>query len=132
VSQAPRVVASRECPWFTVVLRDDGILAFHPIAGLVLTHEVALQVIQVGLQIADEPKPTLVLMQDMARVERDARAFFASEEYMRLCSQTALVVGSPVSRVIGNFFVGLNRPKYPYKLFEDPELAAEWLRGFVR
>ena len=129
--EAPRVVASRECPWFRVDLREDGILAYHPIPGLVLTHEVALQVLVVGMQITDAPRPTLVLMQDMARVEREARAFLASQEYMRLCSQTALVVGSPVSRVIGNFFVGLNRPSYPYKLFDDPELAAEWLRGFV-
>lgn len=67
----------------------------------------------------------------MARVDRGARAFFAGEEYMRLCSQTALVVGSPVSRVIGNFFVGLNRPRYPYRIFDDPALATEWLRGFV-
>jgi hypothetical protein len=131
VPEAPRVVASRECPWFRVDLREDGILAYHPIPGLVLTHEVALQVLAVGMQITDAPRPTLVLMQDMARVEREARAFLASQEYMRLCSQTALVVGSPVSRVIGNFFVGLNRPRYPYKLFDDPELAAEWLRGFV-
>ena len=129
--EAAQVVASRECPWFKVELRSDGILAYHPIPGLVLTHEVALQVLEVGLQIVDGPKPTMVLMQDIARVEREARAFFASEEYMQLCSQTALVVGSPVSRVIGYFFVGLNRPKYPYKIFEDPELAAEWLRGFV-
>ena len=129
--EAPRVVASRECPWFRVDLREDGILAYHPIPGLVLTHEVALQVLVVGMQITDAPRPTLVLMQDMARVEREARAFLASQEYMQLCSQTALVVGSPVSRVIGNFFVGLNRPSYPYKLFDDPELAAEWLRGFV-
>ena len=129
--EAPRVVASRECPWFRVDLREDGILAYHPVPGLVLTHEVALQVLVVGMQITDAPRPTLVLMQDMARVEREARAFLASQEYMQLCSQTALVVGSPVSRVIGNFFVGLNRPSYPYKLFDDPELAAEWLRGFV-
>lgn len=129
--EAPRIVASRESPWFTAVLRDDGILAYYPIAGLVLTHRIALQVLQVGLQIVDGPKPTMVLMQDIARVEREARAFFASEEYMRLCSQTALVVGSPVSRVIGNFFVGLNRPLYPYRIFDDPEFAAEWLRGFV-
>jgi len=131
VPRAPSIVASRECPWFTVVLRDDGILAYHPIPGLELTHPIALQVLEIGLQIVDSPKPTLVLMQDIARVDREARAFFASEEYMRLCSQTALVVGSPVSRVIGNFFVGLNRPKYPYKIFDDPELAAEWLQGFL-
>lgn len=127
----PGIVASRESPWFTVALRDDGILAFHPIPGLELTYAIALQCMEVGLQIADGPKPTLVLMQEIARVDREARAFFASEAYMRLCSQTALVVGSPVSRVIASFFVGLNRPSYPYRIFDDPQRAAEWLRGFV-
>lgn len=126
-----RIVASRECPWFTVVLRDDGILAYYPIAGLELTHSIALQVLEIGLQIADGPKPTMVLMRDMARVDREARAFFASQQYMQLCSQTALVVGSPVSRVIGSFFVGLNQPTYPVKIFDDPEHAAAWLRSFV-
>jgi hypothetical protein len=83
------------------------------------------------LQIVDSPKPTLVLMQQVARVDREARAFFAAEEYLRLSSQTALVVGSPVSRVIGNFFVGLNRLKYPCKVFDESQRAVEWLRAFV-
>lgn len=127
-----RVIASRECPWFTAQVRDDGILAYHPIPGLVLTHDIAMQVLRIGLQIVDRtPVPTLVLMQEIARVDRDARAFFASADYLSLTSQTALVVGSPVSRVIGNFFVGLNRLKYPCKLFDDSELAIEWLLSFM-
>ena len=129
--EAPHVVASRVCPSFTVVLRDDGILIYRPIPGLVLTHGIALQVLELGLQIVDGPKPVMVLMQDIARVDREARAFFASEEYLRLSSQTALVVGSPVSRVIANFFLGLNRVKFPCKIFDDPELATQWLLGFV-
>lgn len=131
MSDAPRAVAFRECPWFSVVLRDDGILVYRPIPGLVLTRPIALQILELGLQIVDAPKPALVLMQAIARVDRDARAFFTTEEYSRLCSQTALVVGSPVSRVIGNFFVGLNRPKYPLRIFDDPQLAEQWLRGFI-
>jgi hypothetical protein len=127
-----RVLASREIPAFRVELRSDGLLVYHPAPGLVLTYSIARQVLVEGLKIVDGPKPTMVLMPDMARVDREARAFFASEEYMSLCSQTALVVGSPVSRVIGNFFVGLNRPKYPCKIFDQAELAAAWLRGFVR
>jgi hypothetical protein len=130
--EAPRIIAARDTPAFRVELRSDGLLAYHAVPGLVLTYPIALQVLEVGLTIVDAPKPTMVLMQDMARVERDARAFFASEEYMRLCSQTALVVGSPVSRVIGNFFVGLNRPKYPHRIFDDPERAVRWLRSFVQ
>ena len=129
--EAPHVVATRKCSWFTVVLRDDGILVYYPIPGAVITLRGALQVLELGLQIVDGPKPALVLMQDIARVDREARAFFSSEEYLRLASQTALVVGSPVSRVIGNFFVGLNRLKYPCSVFDDPELAVAWLRTFL-
>lgn len=132
VSIAPRVIASRVCPWFSVMLRDDGILAYHPVSGLELNHEVAMKVLELGVEVAGGPKPTLVVMPDMARVDREARALFASDAYSRLCSQTALVVGSPVSRVIGSFFVGLNRPRYPYRIFSDPELAVDWLRGFVQ
>ena len=132
MSEEPRVVASRESPWFTAYLREDGLLVYRAVPGLVIDHTVANQVIEIGLQIVDEPKPTMVLMQDMARVDREARAMFASDLYTRLCSQTALVVGSPVSRVIGNFFVGLNRPRHLFRIFDDPALAIEWLRGFVR
>lgn len=128
---APCVVAFRECPSFSVVLREDGILVYRPNAGLALTHPIALQVLDLGLQLVDAPTPALVLMQDIGRVDREARALFASEEYTRLCSQTALVVGSPVSRVVGHFFIGLNRPRYPLKLFDHPEPAAQWLRGFL-
>lgn len=125
-----QILAARDTPWFRVELCDDGILIFRPIAGLLLTHAVAMQVLEVGLAIVDGPKSTLVLMQDVARVDREARAFFASEEYLQLACQTALVVGSPVSRVIGNFFLGLNRLKYPCKVFDDPEPALKWLRSF--
>lgn len=126
-------VAWREHPLFRVALRADGILVYYPVAGLVITYDVARLVFKVGCEIIDGPKPTLVLMQDMARVDREARAFFASEEYItRLSCQTALVVGSPVSRVIASFFVGINRPRYPHKVFDDPEQALEWLRGYVR
>jgi hypothetical protein len=131
VSDSYRVVTSRECPWCTVVLRDDGIVSYHPKPGTIINYELATEVLRLGLQIAGGPWRSLVLMQDLARVNREARALFASEEFMQLCSQTALVVGSPVSRVIGNFFVGLNRPKYPYRIFDDPALAVAWLRGFA-
>jgi hypothetical protein len=69
-----------------------------------------LQVLELGLEIAEgRGRPILVLMQDIGRVDHGARTFFASEEYLRLACGTALVVGSPVGRAIGHFFVGLNR-----------------------
>ncbi len=40
------------------------------------------------------------------------------------------VISSPVSRVIGNFFMGLNKPISPTRLFTDPHKAIQWLHTF--
>jgi hypothetical protein len=130
---AASIVASRTCARFTVGLREDGILVYQPHPGADVSYDFAAQVLELGLQVAEgRTRPTLVLMQDVARIDREARTFFASDAYLRLSYQTALVVSSPVSRVIGNFFVGLNRLKYPCRVFDDQERAVAWfLRGAV-
>lgn len=64
-------------------------------------------------------------------VSREARIFAASEEACEITSAAALLVGSPVSRVIGNFFLGINRPPYPTRLFTSEAEAIKWLKGFL-
>jgi hypothetical protein len=129
---AASIVASRSWSGFTVGLRTDGILIYEPRAGVDISIDYASQVLELGLQIAGgRTRPILVLMQDVRRIDREARAFFASDAYLRLAYRTALVVSSPVSRVIGNFFVGLNRLKYPCKVFDEQERAVVWLGGAV-
>ena len=60
----------------------------------------------------------IAVLRAAAPTERDARSYsqeFADANY----SCVALLVGDPVSAVIGSFFVGLNRPNVPTKLFSD-------------
>ena len=132
MSEDVRVISSYRDPGYQIELRSDGILCYRATPGMTLTLEIAKRLLEDGLTLTEEARPCLVLMQDVARVERRARDFFSSDQYLTLASQTALVVGSPISRVIGNFFVGLNRPKYPLRIFDDPRKAIEWLRGFLR
>jgi len=128
--EAANIVASRTCSEFNVGLRKDGILVFQPRPGADVSIEFAAKVLELGLEVANgRTRPTLVLMQDLARIDREARTFFASDAYLTLTCQTALVVSSPVSRVIGNFFIGLNRLKYPCKIFDDQEHAVAWLQA---
>ena len=62
---------------------------------------------------------------------RDVRVYASSDFVVKLVSATAVLVGSPVSRVLGNFFVRLNRPPYPTRLFTDEAEALDWLKQFV-
>ena len=42
----------------------------------------------------------------------------------------ALVVGNPVTRVVGTFFMRINRPAYPTRLFTSVSDAENWARTF--
>ena len=64
-------------------------------------------------------------------VSREARLFTASADASKVSKAAALLIGSPVSRVIGNFFLGINRPPYPTRLFTSEAEAIKWLKGFL-
>ncbi len=72
----------------------------------------------------------LIDMTDVTEIAKEARDYFANERTAGIQRATALLTMSPVSQVIGNFFLGLNKPICPTKLFTDSEKAIEWLQTF--
>ena len=81
-----------------------------------------------------EGKKRLVLIdiKEVKSISREARQYYGSEKMTESASATALLVGSPVTRVIGSFFLGLYRPSHPVKLFTSEAEAIKWLKGFVK
>jgi hypothetical protein len=43
----------------------------------------------------------------------------------------AVVVDSPMSKIIGNIYLGLNKPITPSRLFTDEKDAVEYLKQFA-
>jgi hypothetical protein len=107
----------------------DGLLVYSYKDGAVIEEADARSTIALGAKLAaNGPLPTLVLMSRVRRVAGAAREVFTSAENEQISRQVALVVWSPLSRVIGNFFLGLNKPKFPTRLFTAESAALEWLR----
>jgi hypothetical protein len=77
-------------------------------------------------------RPVLVEMRGVRSQTREARAYFAAPERARDFSAIALVVGSPVSRVIANFFLRFGSQPVPTRLFDDEGTARAWLREQLR
>ena len=70
------------------------------------------------------------LLFDLSRfteVSSEARKLAASKAHARTISAVAFIAKTAVGRVIGNFWLGLNRPPYPVRLFTDEEPALDWL-----
>ncbi len=72
----------------------------------------------------------LIDMTEVTEITKEARDYFANERTASIQRATALSIGSSVSRLIGNFFLGLNKPISPTRLFTNPHKAIQWLHTF--
>ena len=72
----------------------------------------------------------LIDMTAVSEITKEAHDYFANERTASIQRATSLLISSPVSRIIGNFFMGLNKPISPTRLFTEPQKAIKWLQTF--
>lgn len=125
----PDAVRTRTC-----LLWKDGILIvgqFLPGAEVVL--EDAVENVAVTARLTGgKAVPVLVDLRRVRSQSAEARAYLAGEEATRVSCAVALVIQSPLSRVVGNFYLGFNRPAVPTRLFTSVSEARTWLSGLLR
>ena len=110
---------------------EFGILHTVMQEGMHVTLQDAEAHIMAGLEMCNGEKyPILVNLRKIKSMERSARAFYAGSNTTRLEKAVAIVTGSPIGQIIGNFFIGLNRSTVPTRLFTSQEAAMEWLKEF--
>jgi hypothetical protein len=67
----------------------------------------------------------------MNSITKEAREYYAGEEAGEAIKATALLIKSPVAKVLGSLFLGINKPKVLLKLYTSEKEAIEWLKGFI-
>jgi len=124
----PETVTTRTA---TIWLRDDGIVQIVIFPNAAEGQADAQTNVATCFRVGGERRrPVLVDVRQMKGFEREARVYYSSEETAQIITALGLLVGSPLSRVLANFFLGLNRVRVPTKLFISEEKAVEWLKGF--
>ncbi len=77
------------------------------------------------------PDNPSLLLADLCKVRAttsETRAYSSGEEMRSLVAAQAILVGSPVTRVVAGFFVRVFQPPYPVRLFTAATNASDWLR----
>ena len=74
----------------------------------------------------------LVELDNVKTVSKESRGVYSSEETSKYLSAAALLVGNPVSRIIGNFYLGINKTAMPVKMFTSSKEAIAWLKSFIK
>jgi hypothetical protein len=112
-----------------VSLGEDGVVRFRSKPGgahnLDDAHEnieAMRKLVQVGTR-----RPSVVDFAGIHSMTRDARAFYAGPESAQLMTAVGILVDSFLSRAMGNFFMGINKPLMPTRLFSSEAEALAWL-----
>ncbi|MCK9381775.1 MAG: hypothetical protein M0P95_12030 [Sulfuritalea sp.] len=113
-------------------LAEDGIVRIIWVPGSDVTLEDAEESMAAYLKINQgKRRPMVVDTSTMKSLARGARHYYASEQAAKAASAVGLIVGTPVSRVLGNFYLGLSNPHLPTRLFASESEALEWLKGYI-
>src|SRR5688572_2145269 len=96
-----------------------------------ITLEIARSCVETRLKFSNGVSyPCLIDMKHIRSANKEAREYLATEG-AKLVKAGALLIGSSLTRMIGNIFLSLNKPKVPSRLFTDENEARLWLKKFT-
>jgi hypothetical protein len=112
-----------------VLLEADGTLVLRFHGGSRLDAALTSEVMRAHVEVAGgRPRPVLADVRGLVSVDRASRQLAASPDVTAATACMAIIVGNPVTRTLGNFFIRVTTPSYPTRLFADERLARQWLR----
>lgn len=103
---------------FTTWLGVDGICytVVRPNVSIVL-QDALENCVSIKEISGDTIYPLLVNLKEINSISKEARDHFSMQNRTPAVSAIAMLIRSPVSRVVGNFFLGINKSTVPTKLF---------------
>ena len=129
------ILASTETPVSTLALDARGIVFWRYKDGAVIRLEDARDEVETLGKLVDAHFDRqcwlFINIAAIRSIDRESRRLFASDAiHHRYGVQAlALILGSPVSSMIGNIYQSINRPRHPTRLFTNEDRALEWLLG---
>ena len=129
VTQEKEVGMYRETKKIKFTFGADNILRTECFPNTIMTLEDGKESTRISAEMVNfQPKPLLCDLTNVVKMTQECRRHFAGEEHATTYSKAALIVTSPISKVIGNFFLGLNKPLKPTRLFTNKEDGLKWLK----
>ncbi len=113
-------------------LDSDGVARVDVARGARLEAEHAEELLSaLGALCHGGPTPLVSDIRGLCAASREFRERMAGEQAERLICASALIVDTPVSKVIGAFFLRLNAQLYPTRIYTDEDAASCWARDFL-
>jgi hypothetical protein len=107
---------------------DDNVITLRIFGNAVIGHDEAREMNDaIGALSGGRESLILIMADEITQFSKEALAFSASAEGLRYTKADALVVKSLAQRITANFYLAVNAPPKPSKIFNSEAEARKWL-----
>lgn len=115
-----------------ITIHENGVGQMHFKDGIILDVPEQMVHLEALIKIADGKKmPFVVTAGKHVNITPEARDNAILIEDISPVAATAVVVQNLAYRLIADFYLKINKPKTPYKVFTDEKAAFDWCLQFV-
>jgi hypothetical protein len=120
-----------DTPFVHLRIKDNMLIVSYR-KNLIINLDVAQKIVLQRQSFTRGQKmATIIFSQGVTSIDKPARDFLASSKGTEGLSASAIIVNSPFSRSLGNFFLMVNKTSIPVKLFSSISQAEKWLQQFI-
>jgi hypothetical protein len=113
---------------YSIFVLAANIFKVSPMAGVELDAHDGMEIRKRILSLCPNQKfAVLVDGSNYFSTTAELRELIASDTFTQLRFATAICTQSLAGKIIGNFFIKVNKPASPTKIFSSEKLAFEWL-----
>jgi hypothetical protein len=114
---------------FNLTLVEAGIIENYIKPGVLIEAADAWELKRQNLLLAEQKEYCVIVVSGhLSSVSKEAREVVASREFVVKTKAKALIVDSLGHRIVGNFYLSVNKPYIKTKIFSDRSEALKWLR----
>lgn len=118
-------------PYHKIHFLDNGIIKLIPITSDESLDKAKNVLAEIKKIAGCIKHPLIVDVRHNISISREARQFYSGKEFADIVTSLALIVESPISKVLANFFLFMNKPPYSTRLFTNEDEAIEWLKDYL-
>jgi hypothetical protein len=119
-----------DTPFVHLEIRDNILFGTYK-KGLKINLEIAKKIVDARLAFTKgRDMRAVIYNQGVISMDKSARDFLASPEGTKGLSAAAMMLDSAFSSFLGNFYLSVNKPPMPVRIFTSTEAAVKWLKRF--
>lgn len=118
-----------ENPYVKIWIEDNILFCVYE-NKLNIDLEIANECVELRLEYAKGVSyPVVIDIKGIISITKEAREYFSSKGAESITAG-AFIINSPLTKILGNIFLTVNKPQTPAKLFTNEKAAMKWLKKY--